>query len=140
MHGSLFCRCSQNYLLVQKGLCSYLIVGLVSMPVSQCKQKIQGVLNPICCLPATACEYVNLTLTYIMNIRKKWASERHTRVSERNKLKPVDVVWTSARSSKLCYSLTAKLAKIQHWFCQKAAHLPLSKALKRVSCDIFRKI
>lgn len=72
--------------LVQKRLCSYLIVGLVSVPVSQCKQKIQRVLNPVCCLPATACKCVNLTLTYIMNIRKNLASER-------NKLKPLDVVW-----------------------------------------------
>lgn len=49
----------------------HLIVGLVSVPVSQCKQKIQGVLNPICCLSAIASEYVNLTWTYIINIRKK---------------------------------------------------------------------
>lgn len=33
--------------LVQKGLCSYLIMALVSVLVSQWKQKIEGVLNPM---------------------------------------------------------------------------------------------
>lgn len=95
--------------LVQKGLCSYLIVDL-SVPVSQWKQKIEGVLNQMCCLSAG--ESVNLTLTYTMNIWKNLASERHTWSSEGNRLKPVDMVWTSARSSRLCYSLVAKLAEI----------------------------
>jgi len=54
--------------LVQKGLCSYLIVGLVSVPVSQWKQKIEGVLNPMCYLPAADSASVNVTLTYTMNI------------------------------------------------------------------------
>lgn len=75
-----------------------------------------------------------------MNIGKKLASERHMWISEGNKLKPVDIVWTSAKSSRLCYSWVEKLAEIRYWLTfQKAAHLPLSKALKRISCDVSRK-
>lgn len=58
--------------LVQKGLCSYVIVGLVSVPVSQWKQKIEGVLNQTCCLSATASESVNLILPYTWTPEKTW--------------------------------------------------------------------
>lgn len=58
--------------LVQKGLCSYVIVGLVSVPVSQWKQRIEGVLNQTCCLSATASESVNLILPYTWTPEKTW--------------------------------------------------------------------
>lgn len=98
--------------LVQKGLRSYLKVGLVSVPVSQWKQN-RGGFKPnvmLICNCQWVCE-LDLNI-YNEYLKKNLASERHAWISEGNRLKPVDMVCTSARSSRLCYSLVEKLAEI----------------------------
>lgn len=119
--------------LVQKGVCSYLTVGLVSVPMSQWKQKIEGVLNQSCCLS------VNLTLPYTKKSENTWLLK-----GTQWFLKRIDcnlLIWFGLQPG-LAGFVTAWLQselKYNTGITRELLVLPYPKSWKDCLCDVSRK-